>query len=94
LVFKWVANSYVEGTHFWQGFYAQKILHVHNICFSRWALQCVISLGDLNVFCGSGSIISSGAGSGGGGGNSSSRSSSSISMICTPRRGAIEEVHL
>jgi hypothetical protein len=60
-----VANYYVEGTHFWQGFYEQKILHVHNICFSQWALQCVISLGNLNGFCGSGSIISSGTGSGG-----------------------------
>jgi len=50
---------------------------VHSICFSRWTLQSVISLGKLNGFCGIGSIISSGAGDGGGGGGGSSSSSSS-----------------
>ena len=50
---------------------------MHSICFSRWTLQSVISLGKLNGFCGIGSIISSGAGDGGGGGGGSSSSSSS-----------------
>ena len=69
----------------WQGFYAQKILYVHSICFSRWTLQCVISLGNLNGFCGIGSIISSGGGGGssssGGGSSISSRSSSIVAVV-------------